>query len=193
MGSEYGNIPYEVEEITAWLETWLNDNIPDLVSDALDISAITEAVEDGLANKVRPVINSVFFETDVNYRAIVGTWAVVSNIIWDTGCTLGNSSTDQNDSIYIGSFYVPTEGDYSFFMLCYTVHDAGKVHVIINGSDVGNIDMYQVGSNNNSYLSVSLGTLTVGQKVVILKISDKNASSTGYQAHIHSVMITRDI
>ena len=33
MGSEYGNIPYEVDEITSWLETWLNANLPDLIAD----------------------------------------------------------------------------------------------------------------------------------------------------------------
>jgi len=37
-GSEYGNIPYEVDEITTWLETWFNDNLPGVLEDALDVS-----------------------------------------------------------------------------------------------------------------------------------------------------------
>jgi len=181
-GSEYGNIPYEVDEITDWLETWLNANIPDLVTDALDITAITEAVEDGLVEKVRPVLNPVFIQTDINYRAVTGTWAVANGADFNTLCSLNNTSGTQNDAIYIGSFYVPSEGTYTFYLLCHAVNDHGKLHIIINGSDVANIDMYNAVNNYNAYLNVSLGSLTAGLKVVVLKISDKNASSGGYQA-----------
>lgn len=34
--SEYGTIPYEVDEITTFLETWLNDNMAGIVDTALE-------------------------------------------------------------------------------------------------------------------------------------------------------------
>lgn len=44
-GSEYSVIPYEVDEITSFLETWLNDNMPGLLEDVLPPSLFDPLVK----------------------------------------------------------------------------------------------------------------------------------------------------
>ncbi|MBA7496536.1 hypothetical protein ES702_07145 [subsurface metagenome] len=192
MPSEYGVIPYEVDEITSFLETWLNENLPGLIEDNIDISTITTAVEDGLVGKNRPVLNLIFTQTDVNYRTITGHWNVLNNSASHTLCNLSNIDAGQNQAAYIGSFYVPISGTYTFYFLGYKRNDMGILHILVNGSDVAEIDCYNSTTLANSYLSVSLGTLTPGLKVVVLKVSDKNASSSSYGMIIHALSIMRD-
>jgi len=83
MGSEYGNIPYEVDEITAWLETWLNDNMPGLLEDLilppvfLDFWSATLGITPISSTISSPALNNVVIP-DLGSYTILAAYAMMS-------------------------------------------------------------------------------------------------------------------
>lgn len=127
------------------------------------------------------------------FKGMVGTWAIsVFSANYFTGFNLNNEGTNtQNDEAFVGLFNVVEAAEYKFICLCLNATSGGEIHVLINGVDKGHVDTYAGATAYNEFEEVSLGSLTTGLKVLTLKISDKNASSSGYAIRIQAASIAR--
>jgi len=84
-------------------------------------------------------------------------------------------------------------GTYSVFMVHSKANNRGKYHFIFDGSDLGNIDGYDAsGSGVFTYSSLTGLTVAGGSPVVVeMKMSDKNASSSGYYGVVYQLVLVR--
>jgi len=146
----------------------------------------------GLSENGNKLINPPIFKWDAinkDFADIVGTWSISNtNTLW-SGDYLTNGSPAINQHAAIGSFYVPVAGTYTLVLIGETAPSMGIHHFIVNGSDVAQIDGYSASQVLNTIQTVSLGTLTVGAKILSIKMASKHASSTGYLAIAQSIYI----
>jgi hypothetical protein len=70
--------------------------------------------------------------------------------------------------------------------------DKAKIHLIIGGVDVGNLDGYNGSAIYNTVQTITGITIsTSGLVTVSLKASDKNASSSGYSIMVATMALFR--
>lgn len=140
---------------------------------------------------------SFFFRGGAFDGAVVqGTWIFDSNATATSGTMLQspggfmNSSASQNDSYSWGPLVFPP-GDYDLILIHRKSNNFGKIHLLIDGVDQGNIDTYAASSSFNEVgtISFSLSSATTG--TLQLKVSDKNASSSAYVMYLQGVVLFR--
>jgi len=122
---------------------------------------------------------------------IQGTWSwdyYASH--WCANRFYNNAAAAVNDQI---DFYVYlAAGTYSFIFFCKNDTAAGKVHILIDTIDKGNVDLYagsQLENQVETLADVVVGT--AGVKTISLKVSDKNASSSNYECDLNGFAIVR--
>ena len=78
-GSDYGVIPYEVDEIIAWMTTYFNDNLPDLIADSINqiISDFTYYKESNDVINNNPTLQS---SNSTNYAKVKETKLNLLNV-----------------------------------------------------------------------------------------------------------------
>jgi len=139
---------------------------------------------------------TVVFEWTVceqnNWTLIVGNWVREANVVTWEYMDLGNTpGPAQNDAICIGHVFIPASGTYTIYIKGIRSTSAGNYHVLLNNSDVANINFYAGTLNANYIGSVSLGTLSAGLYTVVLKVSDNSPGSGNYDMVICSVKIVK--
>jgi hypothetical protein len=151
----------------------------------------TEDVSDALSK------NGIFkfdvTDADDNWLAVTGTWAEAAdaNIYGQRKLWNDAAAPAINESVVVGHLYVPVTGTYTAYLKYTKDPNAAKCHFMLNNVDKGNIDMYAAGADNNAISSVSLGSLTKGLYVLVLKGASKNAGSGGYWQIYHSLYIVK--
>ncbi len=187
-----------LDDATPFSGANINDNLDKAISSLNDLAVgdlNNLSAEDVNIGCVVALNTLVLFEWDAVrhidlIKAIQGTWAAetVDFKGW-MGLSLLSSSNNIDDACCIGSFYVPVAGDYTVYLLAAHTVNHGIMHFMINNVDKGSIDLYNDGTIQNQLESVVLPSLTVGLKLLVLKMASKNGSSSGYQAAIHSLKI----
>jgi len=125
-----------------------------------------------------------------SFAEVSGTWIFGGNAGFWNFNYLYVAVPAVNDEVSLGNFYVKVAGIYTIHILAAKRNDMGKAHFIINGVDVGTIDLYDAAAGkDNELLSVSTGALTVGLKQLRLKLSDKNGASSDYAIRLQGIFI----
>lgn len=127
-------------------------------------------------------------------QAIQGTWSNKPN----AGNWLYNARSNDNtkaldDEVALQSFFIAEAGDYTLHMTIATDSSHGIIHVLINGVDVAQIDGYSGSIIYNVLNEVSVGALTVGNKVLRLQMHTKNGSASNYGSIIQNITIVKAV
>lgn len=142
------------------------------------------------AVRIRPIFSWNIAEN--TWKDKVNTWTIDDNAGYHLGGGLRNVTTPViNDAVALGNLYVPESADYTAYFTVATNNAFGKAHIFLNGIDKESIDLYSAGTVYSTALSVSLGTLAVGNYTIYLKAASKNASSSGYGLAIESLSIAK--
>lgn len=188
----YSGLGLTAAEVLAEINKYLT-NSTNKITDARALNL--DNLDAAISSLVSPLNYPIFSWNCLvaeNYQSKAGTWAIDDNVVFWIGSKLTNTAASAvNDEIAIGSFYVPEATGYTLHLLHIANTVYGKAHFLINGVDEAEIDLYAGSQTLNNISSVSLGTLTVGQKIISIKISDKNASSSGYDADLYAVVIVK--
>ena len=91
----------------------------------------------------------------------------------------------------MGTFYVPTTGDYTLYAVFLKASSSGIMHFYVDSADVAQLDCYDAGDIWNAKESVSLGSLAAGIHTLSIKIASKNASSADYATRIQGLCIVK--
>jgi len=125
------------------------------------------------------------------WSSMLGTWTRTADEYFAGGGIVDNDGTrDQNDELGLGTFFIPTTGTYTAYLIFITGGVFGEAHIMIDGADEGTIDCYG-GAVNTVIDSVTLGSLTAGIHSISIKAVDKNGSATAYKLAIHGIAIVK--
>lgn len=140
-----------------------------------------------------PVFKWDMIFNSTQFKALSGTWALLAEPNDYLGQNLSNNATHGvNEVVALGTVFIPESTDYTAYAITQKTTDGAKLHIRLNGSDKGEIDMYGAGLYNQVQ-SVSLGTLTKGYYDLDFKLSDKNGASSNYYCHLQGLMIIRTV
>lgn len=158
-------------------------------SRGITLTEILTAVTQSVSQQVWNALHNA-----VDFRDIIGTWAIMSNVDYGQKDLLSNwdgGAGAQNDEVALPNFFIPYAGTYTLYLMARTDTNGGKIHVLIDGADVGSVDEYSNPGVQDVLLSVSLGSLTVGDHILRFKVKTKHASSTSYFVFFQSYTIVK--
>src|SRR3990167_4672943 len=122
------------------------------------------------------------------------TWAGTSGgtLVSDARYPLGHYAYLDTQNEYVEWDVVLPAGDVDVTGVGVNSPAEGKIHVLWDGVDQGNVDYYLAGAAMNVRKTVSFTVTTPKKAKLQLKVASKNASSSGYLAHIARVAIGYD-
>lgn len=141
-------------------------------------------------SEVTPVLKW-FAAMNSSFMALTGTWVVAAGATDQGGGHIVTSTNTQNDEVGFGSFLIKEAGNYTLYFIHGTNPGYAIAHFMLNGVDTAEIDCYTAGGVSNVHTSVSLGTLTAGDKTLSVKLVDKNASSSAFEMYFYSIIIVK--
>lgn len=132
---------------------------------------------------------NVFFNGAAYDTVVAGTWQRYAA----SGYLAANNNTGGsalNDAISYKN--VGLQGGTYTFRLWYDSNNSfGKVHLLIDGVDVGSIDTYTAGAATASTNTIASITVATGLHTIQLKAASKNASSSGYNIYIDAWQLVK--
>jgi hypothetical protein len=116
-----------------------------------------------------------------NYDTVVsGSWTrnapaatYMSSRADSASATINDQITWKNQALASGTYTVR-------FMSGLNYNAAAKAHILLGSTDIATMDMYNAGSVNNVLTDVTGVVIVGGIYDISLKLTDKNASSSGY-------------
>jgi hypothetical protein len=126
-----------------------------------------------------------------NYSGITaGTWVIYISTAQALNFLFENSSAAQNDQVDYKAYLAA--GTYTLVVLHEKYNNRGIISILINGTSIGTIDCYAVSQAFNVRSTITgISVTTSGLKTISVKVSDKNASSTGYGVFFTSLAFFR--
>lgn len=127
-----------------------------------------------------------FWSYGIPFTVNAGTWGVVIDTV-QMYARLANGATHAlNDEIQFTD-YIPA-GTFTFSLLTSTETNRGKLHLIIDGVDVGQWDCYKaVGVVADRVDMAGIVIATPGVKTIKLKVASKNGASSSYYMDINGI------
>ena len=134
---------------------------------------------------------NVFLFPHLGGTVVQGTWEVLltgGTNVFTTWCN--NATGALNDEITYPVYL--SAGTYKCDLLTRGNTNAGKLHLIIDTTDKGSFDMYNGSDAGNLTKTITgISVTTTGLKTIHLKLSDKNAASSGYYAFFYCLNFQR--
>jgi hypothetical protein len=124
-------------------------------------------------------------------KTLVGSFVNVQNSAYLGGGRFTSNSAAQNDSAAWDVWL--DAGTYKFAILHWTFTDGGIFSIQLDGVQQGTIDAYSAGSTFNIYSEVTgiVVSAVYTPRSFMLKMTSKNASSTGYWMRLQSMSWVR--
>ena len=135
-------------------------------------------------------VKDAYAQTNFSIRQ--GTWAVLEADLWGGGRLHNGTTKALNDELALGSFNVPDSANYTAYILGETGPAFGILHLILNGTDKGNVDFYHGVGASNQEKEIALASLSAGNYSVRVKMASKNALATDYLLYLQRLIIKAD-
>jgi hypothetical protein len=126
------------------------------------------------------------FSSD-NFQAVLGTWVTTFNSSQASGSYWRNNPASLNDEFQIN--LTAKAGNWNLNLLGMTASNYGIITVYLGNTSLGTIDWYSTTQVYNVTKSLAINIPTSGVIILRLKVTGKNASSSGYLIGITKIQI----
>lgn len=123
-----------------------------------------------------------------NFQAVLGTWITTFNTNQASGSYWRNNPASLNDEFQIN--LTAKAGNWNLNLLGITASNYGIITVYLGNTSLGTIDWYSTTQVYNVTKTLAINIPTSGVIILRLKVTGKNASSSGYLIGITKIQIT---
>lgn len=115
---------------------------------------------------------------------------------WNTIAQTGNAfhggyrSTSAQNSQVTFDFHAPA-GTYTMVLFGYRTTSAATLDVTIDGASVATLDEYSASGGAYRFVTTGVAIATDGAHTIVVSNPTKNASSSGYNAYLSGIVLTR--